>query len=423
MNNTKSIVSLLLIILLLSLKSNFGFTQSNYTLQECEELYRKNNFLLLAEQLNIDIAQANTVQAKIWELPYISGEFNAINPQNRRVFDIGSKGQKGIAIEQLVYLGGKKKAEIEFAKSAIPIAQLTLEQLVRTHLVELKQSYYSIYFDNLKLNSLRNKMANIDTLVAAYSGQASKGNVPLKDVVRLQSLSLSLKNQYAEIQKDIFSNQAIIKIITGISNDIVPIFTEQEINELLSKKIIYQLGGLKELAIEKNTELQTINRILVSNDLFYKWQQTFSKPDLTIGASYDQRGGAFLNQANLTVGIPIPLWNRNKGNIVAAASKTLQTQNLKNQKELEIKTNVEKAFKEFQFQQSLFQRMSSESLQNFEIVYNGVIQNFQKQNITLIEFTDIIESYIESIVLLNDVKKQVILNGNNLNYIVNEKIF
>ncbi|MFN3852174.1 MAG: TolC family protein [Spirosomataceae bacterium] len=408
---------------MLTLKSNFGFTQSNYTLQECEELYRKNNFLLLAEQLNIDIAQANSVQAKIWELPYISGEFNAINPQNKRVFDIGSKGQKGIAIEQLVYLGGKKKAEIEFAKSAIPIAQLTLEQLVRTHLVELKQSYYSIFFDNLKLNSLRNKMANIDTLVAAYSGQASKGNVPLKDVVRLQSLSLSLKNQYAEIQKDIFSNQAIIKIITGISNDIVPIFTEQEINELLSKKIIYQLGGLQELAIEKNTELQAINRILVSNDLFYKWQQTLSKPDLTIGASYDQRGGAFLNQANVTVGIPIPLWNRNKGNIVAAASKTLQTQNLKNQKELEIKTNVEKSFKEFQFQQSLFQRMSSESLQNFEIVYNGVIQNFQKQNITLIEFTDIIESYIESIVLLNDVKKQVILNGNNLNYIVNEKIF
>ena len=63
---------------------------------------------LLAEQYNIEASKAAVIQAKIWEQPFFSGEFNAINPQNNRVFDIGAKGQKALAIDQLIYLGGKR---------------------------------------------------------------------------------------------------------------------------------------------------------------------------------------------------------------------------------------------------------------------------------------------------------------------------
>ncbi|ULT22760.1 hypothetical protein KUH03_26050 [Sphingobacterium sp. E70] len=39
------------------------------TLPECEEAFRKNNLSLLAQQYDISQAEADVIQAKIWELP------------------------------------------------------------------------------------------------------------------------------------------------------------------------------------------------------------------------------------------------------------------------------------------------------------------------------------------------------------------
>jgi cobalt-zinc-cadmium efflux system outer membrane protein len=103
---------------------------SQITLRECEDSFRQNNLLLLAEQYNINAAKAAVIQSRIWELPYLSGEFNAINPQDRRVLEVGSHGQKSLAVQQLIYLGGKKKNEIEFAKSNVVLAELQFEQLL-----------------------------------------------------------------------------------------------------------------------------------------------------------------------------------------------------------------------------------------------------------------------------------------------------
>lgn len=60
---------------------------------------------------------------------------------------------------------------------------------------------------------------------------------------------------------------------------------------------------------------------------------------------------------------------------------------------------------------------------DFETVYEGVIQNFQKRNISLIEFTDFIESYNQSILYINEIKKQIVLSKETINYIANENIF
>ncbi len=87
------------------------FSQQNLSLQQCEDKFVKNNLLLLAEQYNLDIAKASVIQAKIWDLPVVSGEINAINPQDKRVLDIGAKGQKAIAVQQLLYLGKKNKTK------------------------------------------------------------------------------------------------------------------------------------------------------------------------------------------------------------------------------------------------------------------------------------------------------------------------
>lgn len=409
-------------ILFICFVCQLSMAQQKITLEACESALQKSNLLLLAEQFNIEASKAAVIQAKIWDLPVVSGEFNLINPQDGRVLDVGGRGQKVVAVQQLIYLGGKKKNQIEFAKSNIAIAELQFEQLLRNLRYQLHQSYYKVYFDQNKINTFDQQISHVDTLLRAYDAQAKKGNLPLKDVVRLQNLLIALRSDRTEFQKGIIEQQQILSTITGISSPIMPQANEAElVNKYRIAKI--KNDAMLDIAIEKNPEYLTAIKIIESQELMLKWQNSLVKPDLTAGLGYDQRGGAFSNQVNFTFAIPVSLWNRNKGNIKIAENQLGQAKINKDFKVLELKSQIDGAYRQWQTQQGYFDSFTQNINQNLEAVYMGVLQNFQKSNISILEFTDFMESYNQSSVELNEAKKQLILSGENLNYIVNSTIF
>jgi cobalt-zinc-cadmium efflux system outer membrane protein len=410
-------------IFLIIVTHSLAFSQKNLSLDDCESIFRQNNLLLLAEQYNIKIANANVIQAKIWELPVVSVELNAINPQDNRVFDIGEQGQKSFAIQQLIYLGKKKKKEVDFAKSTISIAELQFEQLLRNLRYQLHYSFYTIYFEQQKVKGIETQIANIDTLIKAYSVQAQKRNISMKDVVRLQSISIDLKNNLISFQKNIYQEQENLKILTGLSECINPIIEDFSFLNLYSQKLVPETEFLLKTSLEINPEYLSFLKIIDSQELMLKWQKSLATPDITAGISYDQRGGAFGNQINLTLGIPIPLWNRNKGNIQVSEAQIAQSKLLKDQKKLELESQIANAYKTWHLQKDQYNQIGLTINENFNEVLEGVLKNFKRQNITILEFTDFMESYNLSILQLNEMKKQLILSSESLNHIVNTNLF
>ncbi|WP_445456232.1 TolC family protein [Flavobacterium sp. HNIBRBA15423] len=402
--------------------TSFSFGQKTMSLSECENLFQKNNLLLLAEQYNIDASKAAVIQAKIWEHPVVTTEVNFYNPNENRFFNAGKNGQKQLAIEQLIYLGGKKRNEINFAKNNVALAELQYEQLVRNLALQTRQNFYELYFEYQKFKSIETQLNYLENLVAAYKTQTDKGNIALKDLVRLQSLLLAFKNDMLEINKQILEKRENLKILTATSEDFLPTLNEQELKEKLNKPILYLETKLQEIALEKNPEYRFNLKLIENNELYIKWQKSLATPDITLGASYDQRGGAFNNQTNLTLAIPLPLWNKNKGNIKIAQTELQQNKKLKEQKELELKAKVTTAIQTYNFHQKQYKESES-SIHDFETVNQGILNNFQKKNISLIEFTDFMESYNQSTLYLNQIKKELILSGENLNYITNDFIY
>ena len=121
--------------------------QKAVTLEDCESQFLKNNLFLLASHYNIDASKALTIQARIWDNPVISAELNAYNPDRDKYFDIGKQGQKVFGIEQLIYLGGKKRNEIKLAQTNEQLAELQFNDLLRTLKLQLRKSFYTVYYN------------------------------------------------------------------------------------------------------------------------------------------------------------------------------------------------------------------------------------------------------------------------------------
>lgn len=409
-------------ILLLILIHPVGFAQKTFTLEECESQFLKNNLFLLASQYNIDASKALTIQSKIWENPTITAELNAYNPERNQYFDIGKEGQKAFGIEQLIYLGGKKRNEIKLAQTNEKLAELQFNDLLRTLKLQLRKSFYTVYYNTKSLETTDDQLTHIEDLINSYSVQVQKGNIPLRDLVRLQSLYLNFKNERMEVVNDNIEEQGNLKLLLNSQENIVPQISKEEFNKYL-KEIPFDLKNFQDEAIVNRPDYLAKQKDIEANELNVKWQKSLSVPDITVGANYDQRSGAFNKEANLTLGIPLPLWNKNKGNIKYAQTILEQSKVEKQNFDLQLQTEITSAWNKWDESRKNYIVIKPTVNSDFEAVYNGILSNFQKRNISLLEFTDFMESYNQAAVQLNELKKRVALSGEELNSTINKDLF
>ncbi|OYU85475.1 MAG: transporter [Flavobacterium sp. BFFFF2] len=399
------------------------FGQTAIKLADCEKALQKNNFMVLAQQCHVSEARAAIIQAKIWPQPYVYGEANMYNPDQQKYFDVGPQGQTSLQIQQLFMLGGKKRNEINWAKANAQVTELEFEQLLYQLNFGLKSNFYNLYFDQQVLGSLQKQIDQIEELVAAYAVQAEKGNVALKELVRLESLLLNMKNDRIEVQKNILEYQQNLAVLTGLPAPLVPQLDNEKDWVMHYSIQKFDTQTLFETALNQNPEYRMLKQQIEAQKINLKWQQSLSVPDVTLGVSYDQRGGAFNNQKNLTLGIPIPLWNSNKGNIERAKAAIQGSQFDLDQKQRELQRAIDAALAEWNVQRTQFISIKPALILNRETVYTGVWQNFQKRNITLLEFTDFMDSYTQNSLQINESYKQLILTAEKLNYLVNSPLF
>ncbi len=391
------------------------------TLLDCENAFQVNNLQLLAEQYNINMADADILQAKIWELPQMSGYINAYNPEDRKILDAGKA--KGFEVTQLIYMGGKKKNEIAFAKSNKELAQLQFSQLLVELRTQLHTNYYNLYYEKLKLQNTNKQLGYMNDLLKAYKNQSAKGNVSLKDEVRLQSIVIQLNNDKLGITKNILEFEQSLKVLTGITENIEPEISDMDAKSVLALQPFGDESDLKRKAIENNADYLFYLKLIDNSKLYAQWQKSLNVPDLNVGAEYDQNSGTFRNEVNLKVGIPIPLWKVNKGNVQKANYAIQQNHKNAEFQRLNLETKVQSAFQIWKNQYDQLLEIKSTDLDNLDLVYNGMLKNFRSGNVNLIDFTDFMESYRQTSLQIYDMKNQLIQSAEQLNQLIQTKIF
>lgn len=395
--------------------------QQHMSLSDCENAFRQNNLQLLAEQYSINMADADILQAKIWELPQMNGYINAYNPEDKRFLDAGRA--KGIEVTQLIYMGGKKKNEIAFAKSNKELAQLQFLQLLVDLRTKLRTNYYNLYYEKLKLDNVNKQLEYMNDLLKAYKVQSAKGNVSLKDEVRLQSIVIQLNNDKVVINKNILDFEQNLKVLTGMTESIEPEISDEEAKEVLAAQPFGNEAELKRKALENNADYLFTLKLIDNSKLYAQWQKSLNVPDLNVGMEYDQASGTFNNEINLKVGIPLPLWKSNRGNVEKANYAIKQNQKNAEFQKLDLETKVEFAFQSWKSQYEQLSEIKSVDLENLDLVYNGMLKNFRNGNISLIEFTDFMESYRQTALQIYDMKNELMQSSEQLNQLVQTRIF
>lgn len=390
------------------------------TVSQADSLFQKSNFQLLASSMNIEAQKAQVIQAKVYPNPVFTADLNAYDPENNKYFHIDQTGQKAFQLEQLIRLGGKRKAEIEIAKTNQTIAELEFQQLLRQLKFKLHTSLFTVGQQQFLLKKYNNQLELLNTLLTNYEAQANKGNIPLKEVVRLKGAYLHLNNDRAELLKDYFETQATLQTLLQTASIISLQFSESDIKKYIQLNPRDQLIA-EALKNEPSLQLTQTNKLLAEQNL--KYQKRLAIPDINWITSYDQRSGAFNNQINTGIALPLPLWDRNRGNIKTGRFKVKEAEYNFQAAQTETVSSINNAYALYTQSVSEYQKAQSLYNDDFEATVNGMTENFKKRNVSIIEFIDFFEAYNGVLTELTRIKTQLVISAEQINLLTGKDIY
>ena len=368
-----------------------------------EKMFLEKNLALVAAHYNIESNKALVEQARKWDNPVLSTGQNLYTKEegyfkHGEVRDSAGNvtpiGEFSADVEQLIKTAGKRRKQIDIAKTGVTIAEWQFKATMRALRATMFTDFYTIA--QLKGNAIlyQENADRLNKLLAAMELQLQAGNIARKEYLRVQALWVSVQQQVVDNNKDLDDAEAELKTILSVKGNtyIEVIAPETEKTNLPGKS----LGELIDSAKIHNTDygLEVYQLQLQRQTL--RLQKAMAVPDLTLGVNFDQHATYTPNYYGLNIGFPLPLLDRNQGNIRSARNLVKAEEANMQEVDTKLENDVVNAYSRLLNQLKLNSGTNKQFYKDYYIIYNNIVEAFNKRQISLLEFLDYFSDYSQT---------------------------
>lgn len=394
------------------------------SLPQAEKLFVQHNYQLIAQNYQTDQAKADIITAKLFDNPTLSAETQLYNPDTKRFFQTSkTNGEYQASISQLVKLAGKRNKNIQLATVGVKLAEYQYFDLMRTLRYNLRANFYKTYYAQQSAKLYQQQISSLQKLLSASEAQFKAGNIAAKDIIRIKSLVYSLQTEYNNLENSIEDMETDLKLMTNIkadSNISLVMDPAEEQNYQLDKTVY---TSLLDSARNNRADLKLTQTGVSYAEKSLMVQKALAVPDVQFSLVYDLQGSHPNNYTGLGLSIPLPLFNRNQGEIKKAKIAIDAGKNMLNQQEATLENDVSNSYKSALRTENLYKGIDKNFNTDFDKLIAEVIKNFRNRNLSLIEFMDFYDSYRQNALQMNDMKYQRMNAKEEINFVTGSTIF
>jgi len=361
--------------------------------QDAEKAFLQNNLQLLAQKYNIDASKAQIEQAKLWDNPVLSTDQNIHDSGSNKFFyhnAAAGLGQVYVQLSQVFLTAGKRGKQVQIAKDDAQVQEAQFNDLMRNlrYNLQLDFSQLATLIDQNKV--YQNEISSATNLVNAIQKSFDAGNTSRKDLIRLKALLFGLQNDMVENSKQINDLQTELKTLLQAKETT---FVSPIINDAANKNVTLNITALIEQAKANRADYLGNQYQLNSANHNLDLQKAMASPDITLGVAYDKNSSYAQNYYGLQIGLPLPLFNRNQGNIKSAKFNAMSQESTLKDSETRLKNDVVAAVNEYQLNQQLATTQQAAFNDEYDTLFKNMLKGFQERQIGLIEFVDFFDTY------------------------------
>ena len=284
---------------------------------------------LAAARQEIGIADGARKQAGLIPNPTISYDVE----DTRR-----NTSQTTVSLSQTLELGGKRGARVDVATYGQTAAQLELDRRVNVLRADVVQAFYAALRAQTGLDLAKQSLELTERGLRIVDGRVRAGKSSPVEATRAQVQLAEAKLQVRRAETEKTTAYQQLAQITGSSVTVFDRLESSTLSPGLPPRTEELLSKLDQTA-EMRQALVQIDK----SDASLGSEKAQRIPNLTVsvGSQYDRSVRERVNTVGLSM--PLPLFDRNQGNILSASRRADQARDQRNAVELRLRTETQTA--------------------------------------------------------------------------------
>ena len=361
------------------------------TLEQAVEEAMANNLGLLAERVNLTIAEASLVTARLRPNPVFSFSGDHLDLLGTGFSSANNGGPPEIAwrVDLPLERGHKRALRVETAGFAREMAEARLGDAIRRLRSDVEAGCIDVLAAKANLSLQRDNLRTLEEVVKLNEARVEAGSIAPLELTRSRVAMLQFRSGVRRAELDLLTARSKLQNLLGRK---VPADDFDVIGEIRPAAPPPELdfNQLRELAVAARPDAQLLERTQARSRSELKLQLAQGKVDYLYGVEYRRQQGIAgrSNSLGFFFSVPLPLYNRNQGEIARVRAEAEQLARQGEALKAQISAEVKTSFQEFQGAKELVAGIEHDLLKSAEDARNTSAYVYRAGGATLVEFLD-----------------------------------
>jgi outer membrane protein, heavy metal efflux system len=367
------------------------------------------NLDLIAERFNLPIAEARIVTARLRPNPVLSlwGNYLDILGTGFNAATNAAGPTESVArVDFVLERGGKRRERIAVAEASKAVSQLDLLNATRTLIVDVQSAFVDVLQAKADLALAVENLKTFEEIVRVNASRVKSGDLAEVELIRSQVAQLQFENTVRQAELRLQTARARLQLLIGRRRGDRLV---DATGEMRRDAMALSLEALRERAFAQRPDVLARRQDQARSQAELRLQLAQGKIDYTVGAAASRqwvRGLAAGNSMGFFFSIPLPVYNRNQGEIARAQQERLQVEARIRALETTIENEVDTAWLQYQNARTTLGRIEESLLVRAQDVRQVTEYSYRRGEATFLEFLDAQRAYNETIQAHNQARAE-----------------
>ncbi len=394
-----SLISLLIVIVFSTAAPAQG---EEISLEQALQLFYRNNYDILISKYEIDKAHGDVIGAKLFPNPTFS--FVSVGMKPRRGLRTSDDIELAYNISQLIELGGKRGLRIDSRTATLNATKLSQRDTIRNLLIGFYSVFYNLQLDRLNIDFAKFDLERFARVQEVAERRFNAGFLSLIDFTKIKLSKIDLENNLTNSESQGRKDSESFSFLLGSETLVQPAqLTLQETHAEYTESV------LVEAALKNRTDLQALQKQTEAARSSLSLAKSMKIPDVTLGGEYETFGTDNRPRVGASVSFPLPLFNRNQGEISRRNAERLQVEEQMKKTRRQIISDIRLALNAYQTSLTVFEAYQARKKEMDDLLKKSE-EAFSLGGVTVLDLLDTRKTYRDFITKYNQALTQVVLN-------------
>jgi len=363
----------------------------------------EKNLSLLAERYNVSVADARIVQARLRPNPVLS---LGLDYQNFLGEDWtpGNQGPQewNARVDYQIERGGKRARRVEVAQEVKEVARLELLNTTRGLVLDVENAFLDVQAARDALDLAKANLASLEEIARINGDRVRAGDLAKVEMIRSRVAALQARTAVTGAELKLRTAKSHLQLLLGR-----PTLSESfdVAGEIRHDEPLVMPDDLKADAFHLRPDLLALQRDQARSQADLRLQIAQGKIDYTFGVEYHHQYDLIHGDAlGFFFSAPIPIFNRNQGEIERARQEDHQIETRIKAMQAQIANEVINAYQQYASSRTLLQSIEKDAIPEAKDVRQITEYSYKRGEASLLEFLDAQRAFNDTMQTYNDAR-------------------